>query len=68
MKNIVKWEVRGIRWRRDRDGTPIKGDKVQSIRGFGIAVEDAGLDGTIFRQCPDLIRCDSVQIHCTALA
>lgn len=67
MNAIVHYNAVGYRYGRTKTGDVLRGVIKERLTRNGIAIETAELDGTIFRQYPELTRCDAMQIRTTEL-
>lgn len=67
MNSIVHYRAVGYRYGRSKTGKVLRDIIMQKLTRDGVAIETAGLDGTIFRQYPELTRCDAMQIRTTEL-
>lgn len=65
MNKFVEFFVEGIVYKRDKNGRPAGVEQI--VHGNGVTLNDPGLMGSIFRQCPDLFPCDRVAISTAPL-
>lgn len=61
MSKFVRFFAEGVVYKRDKYGNSCG---IASIHtGTGITLNNTGLTGRIFGQCPDLLPCDNVSIE-----
>lgn len=61
MTKFVKFIAKGLVYLRDKNGRPIGVEK--TIKADGVARNTPELAGKVFRQCPDLLPCDWIDIQ-----
>lgn len=60
MSKFVNFFARGVIYKRDENGC-VCGVK-NRYYGEGVTLNNAGLMGKVFAQCPNLLRCDRVEV------
>lgn len=61
MAEYVQFQARGVIYNRDKDGKPTSVKEVR--RGSGVVKTGPEIMGKVFRQCVDLLPCDSVFVE-----
>ena len=61
MSKFVQFFAKGVIYDRDKNGRPC-GVK-EHRRGGGVTLGNSELMGKVFRQCPNLLACDHVEVE-----
>lgn len=60
MAEYVQFRAKGVIYNRDKDGKPTTVREIR--RGSGVVKTGPEIMGKVFRQCVDLLPCDSVSV------